>query len=48
MQIKCDFIMTMPNPKESFDFTAIMELNFDKVKDDEINLFMMSGCSRLE
>ena len=36
MQIKCDFIMTMPNPKESFDFTAIMELNFDKVKDGEI------------
>lgn len=36
MQIKCDFIMTMPNPKESFDFTAIIELNFDKVKDDEI------------
>lgn len=36
MQIKCDFTMTMPNPKESFDFTAIMELNFDKVKDGEI------------
>lgn len=36
MQFKCDFVMTMPNPKESFDFTAIMELNFDKVKDGEI------------
>ena len=36
MQIYCDFIMTMPDPKDSFDFTAGVELEFHKVHGGDI------------
>ena len=36
MQVFCDFIMTMPDHAESFEFTAGIELEFHKVHDGEI------------
>lgn len=36
MQIYCDFTMTMPDPKDSFDFTAGIDLEFHKVHGGEI------------
>lgn len=34
MQIFCDFIMTMPDPKDSFEFNAGMEVEFQRTTPD--------------
>ena len=36
IQIECGFTMTMPNPKDSFDFTVGLEVEFIKEGDDKI------------
>ncbi|WP_339343529.1 hypothetical protein [uncultured Psychrobacter sp.] len=36
MQVHGDFIMTMPEPQDSFEFTAGIELEFNKDKNDDL------------
>lgn len=40
MQIYCDFIMTMPNPEDNFEFNAGMELEFQRTTPDSDIEFM--------